>query len=58
MDPTEALKQLRERIAAFHDTNLVDAPDLIENMIELVTTFEGLDAWLSNGGFLPDDWAR
>jgi hypothetical protein len=44
MDPNEALKRLRKYAS---DTGG-----------EFGETFEGLDRWLSNGGFLPIDWTR
>ena len=47
MDPDEALRKIRELI------NDGDSAD-----IELVHLFDGLDQWLSKGGFLPKDWSR
>ena len=47
MDPDTALAQIRELI------NDGDSAD-----IALVHAFQGLDEWLSRGGFLPADWSR
>lgn len=56
MDPNAALARLRmlaNMIAADVDGGYpVDA----ERAQEIATTFEGLDSWLSSGGFLPTDW--
>lgn len=45
MDPTTALSDLREKVHALHDD-------------EVVTTFDGLDEWLQRGGFLPEQWIK
>lgn len=53
MDPTEALRLLRELtkeiLAGNHHYDVV---------CQHVEQFEALDAWLSKGGFLPEDWAK
>jgi hypothetical protein len=51
MDPNVALAQIRELVEA-----LQQEPDdsLAEALVDLV---EGLDDWLSKGGFLPEPWA-
>jgi hypothetical protein len=50
MDPTEALKQLRAL--------MVEATrgDCEGNLSEIVELFNGLDTWLTKGGFLPSQW--
>lgn len=54
MDPNAALAELRR---------LIDGPtpeiDSFDDLIDKITpVWQGLDQWLSAGGFLPDDWAR
>lgn len=64
MDPNEALEQLRQSIADLtkHTADWepgedVDRDALIETAIaDTITTFVGLDEWLSRDGFLPRDW--
>lgn len=55
MDPNAALKEIRELIEA------IDREDDYEKLqtlaVELATVVEGLDGWLSQGGFLPAAWA-
>jgi hypothetical protein len=65
MDPNEALKRLREimpRLQAWAEAEewSIAPSDLTQHdtdLAEVVETFEGLDQWLSKGGFLPADWA-
>ena len=60
MDPNETLKELRLLVKQVHkdyedpDGNGVDQDDADR----LATLIESLDAWISNGGFLPKDWRR
>lgn len=49
MDPNTALARLRELIGG--KRNVVGSAEVVE-------TFQGLDEWLSKGGFLPQDWDR
>ena len=52
MDPNAALDEIRSIVArADGGLGRSDA----ERLAELV---DGLDGWLSRGGFLPADWAR
>lgn len=61
MDPDEALRQLRASIAAYRqvvfrgDTNRYDIQALAD---VVVSNFENLDGWLSNGGFIPNEWKQ
>lgn len=53
MDPDDALTQIRELITK-HQTSgeemsTSDAADLVE-------LIDGLDEWLTKGGFLPTEW--
>lgn len=52
MDPNAALERLRELTKRIHETD----EDLFDLADEMATTFEGLDEWLSKGGFLPGKW--
>jgi hypothetical protein len=51
MDPDTALNQIRGIIAKADRDGLAPA-----DMIALMDLIEGLDNWLSKGGFLPDEW--
>ena len=51
MDPEEALKQLRDIVARRGGD---DAHGTLDEVCEL---FDGLDQWLSHGGYLPSPWA-
>lgn len=51
MDPNAALAQIRDEV---HEILTDRNPDP-ERLAELVN---GLDEWLTNGGFLPDGWQR
>ncbi|AGM12376.1 hypothetical protein SSEA_SKINNY_151 [Mycobacterium phage Skinny] len=50
MDPDEALKLIREMVEAHLGGGQVP-------LGELVVVVDGLDGWLSAGGFLPAAWA-
>lgn len=50
MDPTETLRQLRIAVSRVED-------ETDDRFCELAHLVEVLDAWLSSGGFLPDEWA-
>lgn len=52
MDPDEALRLLRMFAEKFNRESTY------EDMDEMVEHFQALDKWISNGGFLPDAWAR
>lgn len=51
MDPNAALQELREAYNEVQDGTLT-----IEDAERFVVLFDGLDNWLSEGGFLPSDW--
>lgn len=53
MDPNAALEELRSWVDG--DLSSRPAPERAERMAEL---FDGLDGWLSKGGFLPDAWTN
>jgi hypothetical protein len=48
MDPTGALAEIRAMIADFQQGTVPDH--------RLVDVLDGLDRWLTRGGFLPDQW--
>lgn len=56
MDPNAALAQLRMLGHAI--MNAGEGDDTSFNAVEMAETLQGLDVWLSRGGFLPDAWRR
>lgn len=59
MDPDANLREQREiakRIVALAETG-EDDQQLGEEGIRLAELVLALDEWLTNGGFLPTDWA-
>jgi hypothetical protein len=64
MDPNEALKKLRDAMAALRTWNdaeewHVDAEtisNLASDITDATESFEALDGWLGRDGFLPADW--
>lgn len=64
MDPNEALKRARKATARIRELQDKDPEALTKEEAEeheqehenLVESFEALDGWLSNGGFLPTGW--
>ena len=57
MDADEALKRIREKVVAVlisrdNETLLNDEAG------ELAELVEGLDTWITKGGFLPAEWQR
>jgi hypothetical protein len=53
MDPDAALARIRVLAKEI----LRVPPDTEGEAIELAETIDGLDGWLSRGGFLPTDWS-
>lgn len=53
MDPSATLTEIRRLVAEGMDGS--DA-ELFDRMSELLDSFDGLDGWLSRGGFLPEAW--
>lgn len=53
MDPEVALAELREIVKSVNDGEVGSHTDAMSRMAEL---FDGLDGWLTNGGFKPRDW--
>ena len=61
MDPNAALKLLRElrySIVQNLDSESPDEDELMEKASEMADAFEGLDQWLTKGGFLPHEWTH
>jgi len=53
MDPNAALRELRDIMALIKSHRRMTSEQL-DHMAEL---FDGLDEWLSRGGFFPTPWA-
>lgn len=62
MDPTETLRELRTRVfyAQAHRDDGLEFPEVDpeENVARIVELIQALDAWLSRGGFLPQQWEK
>jgi hypothetical protein len=56
MDPNAALKEIREIIKEADDCLNSEEELVAFNFSRLVDLIDGLDGWISKGGFLPDDW--
>jgi hypothetical protein len=54
MDPNENLRRLRALVESSNTDNVLQTP----REAEIVDLFEALDQWITNGGFIPDDWAK
>jgi hypothetical protein len=52
MDPNAALERIRGLVNRMLDDE--ENPD----GQELAELFEGLDQWISSGGFIPTDWLK
>jgi hypothetical protein len=55
MDPNEALEQARQLAAGILD-EWPEGDDQVTPAISLAEAFQGLDEWLSRGGFKPAAW--
>jgi hypothetical protein len=68
MDPNAALEQIRSGLETLKDLETKDSvldengyADNVYDDVEvsdLINLIEGLDQWLSSGGFLPKEWKR
>lgn len=56
MDPNVALEEIRRLIETCLDSSVPTKPTPKEAFLELAELVDGLDGWLSKGGFLPDAW--
>lgn len=52
MDPDAALEEVR-RIVARADA---EGTDIVEDYNRLIDLIDGLDQWISRGGFMPKVW--
>jgi hypothetical protein len=60
MDPNEALRRIRAQVLelrALVDNEDLDAEALAMSAGTLLDAADGLDQWLTAGGFLPAAWA-
>lgn len=55
VDPQAALDALR---AFFEEARNYDGKVVPEDVVDAAEFFDGLDQWMSRGGFLPKDWER
>lgn len=56
MDPNATLKAIRGLIDYLNDTPDAELPNVGRSVRELVEYAAALDAWITNGGYLPTDW--
>lgn len=56
MDPNATLDSARKALATYRAA--LNSEDEGMGADDLAEAFESLDTWLSNGGFLPQDWAN
>lgn len=49
MDPNESLHQIRQAVPTARASRSA-------TIVSLAQAFDALDEWMSNDGFLPDDW--
>ena len=58
MDPNACLAEIRQLIAESYRLDKTDeslSPIATDRLVELI---EGLDQWISRGGFLPKQWVN
>jgi hypothetical protein len=56
MDPNTTLSRLRELLSNWEEWGTLEL-DAEASMDEVTDLFFGLDNWLSQGGFRPNDWS-
>ena len=56
MDPDETLKKLRALVEEIREDER-DGLDITDHEQSVLDLFDGLDQWLTKGGFLPAAWA-
>lgn len=54
MDPDATLAEIRKHLATYLATGSRAEAERAADL--LIMAFQGLDEWLSRGGFLPRDW--
>ena len=59
MDPNATLASIH---SAIQDRNTAiqneDSDAEIDAMVDIIESFNALDVWITNGGFLPTAWQR
>lgn len=55
MDPDATLTDLRNLIANAR-SGWLGPVDMFATLLDVADSFDDLDEWISNGGFLPTDW--
>jgi hypothetical protein len=61
MDPNTCLATIRSlaaRIISYDISVPFDTDEYEEKTMELAEHMQALDAWITNGGFLPQDWNK
>lgn len=59
MDPDEALRRLRASAAKVREEMSKGfGGDPMDDVSDMLNSFEALDVWLSNGGFIPREWKQ
>lgn len=60
MDPNAALRTIRSIVKQVltADQSRIDPLALQAAALEMSEAFDGLDEWLTRGGFLPEMWER
>lgn len=62
MDPNAALERIREITRGYNDPDSEDfnavpgVDDLVDYAQQLTELVDGLDEWLTKGGFVPEAW--
>lgn len=55
MDPDKLLEEIRDLLEPAKDDL---CRSCLNHGVDLAEKFDNLDEWLSNGGFLPLEWAK
>ena len=59
MDPDAALALIRTGVALFNSRqDRGDEAAAADAAVEIMEAIEGLDNWITNGGFLPRAWTK
>jgi hypothetical protein len=58
MDPNEALRRVRRMMQSILEKGAEEGVVNAGDVLELIDHVEGLDNWLTGGGFLPEPWRR
>lgn len=58
MDPNATLNALRALLAKFRQQDIDGTVYDWHDLARVAELAEGLDEWISKGGFLPDDWSQ